>query len=174
VRPHAPVTGIGDSAGRPEYRRLAVSWSARASRNAGRSASVEISGSPLGGSATRRWISILRTTIKETSDARKNGRPPVHPGEIIKEDVLPGSGLSVAAAARALGVSRQLLHDILAEKRPLSAVMCLKLARLFGGSPEVWMRLQASYDLKRASQDEAVMARVRQIVPMQMNEATVA
>ena len=103
----------------------------------------------------------------------KNRLPPVHPGEIIKEDVLPGSGLSVAAAARALGVSRQLLHDILAEKRPLSAVICLKLARLFGGSPEVWMRLQATYDLKMASQDEAVMARVRQIVPMQMNEATV-
>ena len=111
---------------------------------------------------------------EKTSDARKNGLPPVHPGEIIKEDVLPASGLSVAAAARALGVSRQLLHDILAQKRPLSAVMCLKLARLFGGSPEVWMRLQATYDLKIASQDEAVMARVRQIVPMQMNEATVA
>ena len=111
---------------------------------------------------------------EKNSDARKNRLPPVHPGEIIKQDVLPGSGLSVAATARALGVSRQLLHDILAEKRPLSAVMCLKLARLFGGSPEVWMRLQVTYDLKIASQHAAVMARVRQIVPMQMNEATVA
>jgi antitoxin HigA-1 len=81
--------------------------------------------------------------------ARKSGLPPVHPGEIIKEDILPSVGLSVTAAAKALGVSRQMLHDILAERKPLSAIMCLKVARLFGGSPEVWMRLQAAYDLKR-------------------------
>lgn len=105
---------------------------------------------------------------------KKNGLPPVHPGEIIKEDILPGSGLSVAATARALEVSRQMLHDILAEKRPLSAVMCLKFARLFGGSPEVWMRLQATYDLKMASRDETVMARGRQIVPMQMDGPALA
>ena len=62
---------------------------------------------------------------------KKVALPPIHPGEIIKEDILPSVGLSVAAAARALGVSRQMLHDILAAKRPLSAVMCLKVARLF-------------------------------------------
>jgi antitoxin HigA-1 len=73
----------------------------------------------------------------------------VHPGEILKEDVLPSVGLSVTAAAKALSVSRQMLHDILAERRPLSAVMCLKVSHLFGGSPEVWTRLQATYDLKR-------------------------
>jgi addiction module HigA family antidote len=57
---------------------------------------------------------------------RKNGRPPVHPGEIIKEDILPSVGLSVTAAAKALGVFRQMLHGILAGRKPLSAVMCLK------------------------------------------------
>jgi addiction module HigA family antidote len=97
---------------------------------------------------------------------RKNGMPPVHPGEIIKEDILPSVGLSVTAAAKALGVSRQMLHDILAERRPLSAVMCLKMARLFGGSPDMWMRLQAAYDLKKAGQDKKVMARVARIVPL--------
>ena len=97
---------------------------------------------------------------------KKSGLSPVHPGEILKEDVLPSVGLSVTAAARALGVSRQLLHDILAERRPLSAVMCLKLSRLLGGSPEVWMRLQAAYDLKMAEQDKKVMARVNRIMPM--------
>jgi len=97
---------------------------------------------------------------------RKSGLPPVHPGEILKEDVLPSVGLSVTAAARSLGVSRQMLHDILAERRPLSAVMCLKLARLFGGSPELWMRLQAAYDLKKAAQDKRVMARVARIEPV--------
>ena len=101
---------------------------------------------------------------------RKNGLPPVHPGEIIREDILPAVGLSVTTAAKALGISRQMLHGILAGHKPLSAVMCLKVARLFGGSPEVWMRLQASYDLKKSAQNKKVMARVARIVPVKMVE----
>src|SRR5512140_1551778 len=99
---------------------------------------------------------------------RRNRLPPVHPGEIIKEDILPSVGLSVSAAAKALGVSRQMLHDILAERRPLSAVMCLKVARLFGGSPETWMRVQATYDLKKAERNAEVMKRVTKIVPLKV------
>ncbi len=97
---------------------------------------------------------------------RKNGLPPVHPGEIIKEDILPSVGLSVTATAKALGVSRQMLHDILAGRKPMSAIMCLKVSRLFGGSPEVWMRLQAAYDLKMAEKNKKVMKRVARIVPV--------
>jgi antitoxin HigA-1 len=96
---------------------------------------------------------------------RKNGLPPVHPGEIIKEDVLPSTGLSVTAAAKSLGVSRQMLHDILAGHKPLSTVMCLKVSRLSGGTPEVWMRLQPAYDLKKAEQNKKIMERVARIVP---------
>jgi len=97
---------------------------------------------------------------------RKNRAPLVHPGEIIKEDILPSVGLSVTAAAKALGVSRQMLHDILAERKPLSAIMCLKVSRLFGGSPEIWMRLQAAYDLRKAELDKKIMKRVARIVPV--------
>jgi addiction module HigA family antidote len=97
---------------------------------------------------------------------RRNGLPPVHPGEIIKEDVLPAVGLSVTAAAKALGVSRQMLHDILAGRKPLSTIMCLKVARLFGSSPEVWMRLEASYDLKKVEQNKKIMVGVARIVPV--------
>lgn len=97
---------------------------------------------------------------------KRNGLPPIHPGEIIKQDILPSVGLSVTAAAKALGVSRQMLHGILAGRKPLSAVMCLKVARLFGGSPEVWMRLQEAYDLKKAGQNKKVMERVARIVPL--------
>ena len=100
----------------------------------------------------------------------KSSLPAVHPGEILKEDILPSVGLSVTAAAKALGVSRQMLHDILSERRPLSAVMCLKLSRLLGGSPELWMRLQAAYDLKMAEQDKTVMERVVRIMPLQQAE----
>ena len=99
---------------------------------------------------------------------KRNGLPPVHPGEIIREDILPSAGLSVTAAAKALGVSRQMLHGVIAERRPLSAIMCLRVARLFGGSPEMWMRLQATYDLKRAEQDARVMRRVARIIPLKV------
>lgn len=100
--------------------------------------------------------------------AKAHGLPPVHPGEVIREDILPSVGLSVTAAAKALGVSRQMLHDILAERRPLSAVMCLKIARLFGSSPAMWMRLQANYDLKKAEMNPVVMKRVTKIVPLKV------
>jgi addiction module HigA family antidote len=101
---------------------------------------------------------------------RKNGLPPVHPGGIIHQDILPSVGLSVTAAAKALGVSRHVLHGILAGRKPLSAIMGLKVARLFGGSPEVWMRLQAAYDLKKSEHNKKVMARVARIVRVELVE----
>ncbi len=77
-----------------------------------------------------------------------NKLPPIHPGEILREDILPSTGLSMTATAKTLGLSRQMLHDILAERKPLSAVMCLKVSRLFGSTPEFWIQLQSTYDLK--------------------------
>lgn len=94
---------------------------------------------------------------------KKNGPSPIHPEEFLREDILPETGLSVSAAARALRVSRQMLH------KPLSAVMCLKVSKLFGSSPELWMRLQASFDLKKAALDKRVLDRVARIVPIQSN-----
>ena len=99
---------------------------------------------------------------------KRNGLPPVHPGEIIRADILPSVGLSVTAAATLLGVSRQMLHDILAERRPLSAVMCLKAARLFGGSPEMWMLMQAACDMKKVEQDTRLMKRIAKMVPLKV------
>jgi antitoxin HigA-1 len=119
-------------------------------------------------------MSILKIIISEEVMERRNALPPVHPGEIIKQDILPSVGLSVTAAAKALGVSRQMLHDILAERKPLSAIMCLKVSRLFGSSPETWMRLQAAYDLKKAEQNKKVMQRVARIVPVKPVEEVVA
>jgi plasmid maintenance system antidote protein VapI len=48
--------------------------------------------------------------------------------------------------------------------------MCLKVSRLFGSTPEMWMRLQATYDLKKAEQNKKVMARVARIVPVRQAE----
>ena len=107
--------------------------------------------------------------LKERME-KKNKLPPIHPGEVLKEDILSALGMSVTAAAKALGVSRQMLHDILAGRKPLSAVMCLRLARLFGSTPEFWMRLQTDYDLKIAVANKQVMARVARIVPIKATE----
>ena len=141
----------------------------RAARNAGRCVGREITALLSAGWAKTPWRSILKTTISDRV-MKRNGLPLIHPGEIIREDILPSVGLSITAAAKALGVSRQMLHDILAGRRPLSAVMCLKVARLFGGSPEVWMRLQATYDLKKSAQNKKVMERVARIVPLNRAE----
>jgi antitoxin HigA-1 len=94
----------------------------------------------------------------------------VHPGEIIREDILPSVGLSVTSAAKALGVSQQMLQNILSGRKPLSTVMCLKVSRLFGGSPELWMRLQATHDLRKAKQNKRVMNSVARIVPVKAIE----
>ncbi len=112
----------------------------------------------------------MRTITNNSATSKRNGLLPIHPGEILREDVLPSAGLSVTAAAKSLGVSRQMLHDILAGRKPLSAVMCLKIARLFGGSPELWVRLQATYDLKKSEQNKMIMARVAKIVPITLAE----
>jgi len=79
----------------------------------------------------------------------KRGLPPMHPGELLREDVLPALGRSHAAIARLLGVSRQTLHAILTERQPVTPLMALKLGKLCGNGPELWLALQAQYDLDR-------------------------
>lgn len=74
-------------------------------------------------------------------------RPPIHPGEIVREDVLPALGLSVSEAARRLRVSRQQLHRILACTHSITTEMALRMGKLAGNGPGLWLRLQQSYDL---------------------------
>ena len=78
------------------------------------------------------------------------GLRPVHPGEMLREDILPAVGRPKTEIARLLGISRQTLYDILNEKQPVTPTMALRLARMFGGSPESWTNMQSSYDLKIA------------------------
>lgn len=92
-------------------------------------------------------------------------KPPVHPGRILRETVLPEAGITVAEAAFALGESDRTLQDILAEQEPLTAVLCLKIAKLFDSSPELWLRLQSRYDLHQAIRDENVARSLERIVP---------
>jgi len=74
-------------------------------------------------------------------------RPPVHPGEILREDVLKNLGLSVSEAARRLGVSRQQLHRVLACTHPITTEMALRIGKFAGNGPVLWLRMQQAYDL---------------------------
>ena len=78
-----------------------------------------------------------------------NGLPAMHPGELLREDVIPGLGRTRAEIARLLGVSRQTLHSILTERSPVTPEMALRLGKLCGNGPDLWLALQARYDLER-------------------------
>lgn len=78
-------------------------------------------------------------------------RSPTHPGAILREDVLPSLvGMSVSAFARNLGVSRQTLHAVLAERSGVSAEMALRLGTLLGNGAQLWVDMQSKYDLWQA------------------------
>lgn len=74
-------------------------------------------------------------------------RRPTHPGEVLREDVLPAAGLTQDKLARLLGVSRRTISEILHERRPVTTDMAHRLARAFGTSPEMWLGLQQDVDL---------------------------
>lgn len=99
-------------------------------------------------------------------NTRSLRRPPVHPGEILREEFLPEYGLTVARLAAALGVSRQSVNELLRERRALSPEMALRLARLFGNSAAFWLNLQRAVDLHDAH--AAIGDSVRRIEPLEV------
>jgi antitoxin HigA-1 len=80
----------------------------------------------------------------------KNGMRPVHPGEILRDEVLTELGLSANAFAQALNVPANRITAILNGERSITANTALRLARYLGGEPEGWLNLQAQYDLRVA------------------------
>lgn len=81
------------------------------------------------------------------------GLRPIHPGEILREDVLPALGRPKTEIARLLGISRQTLYDILGEKQPVTATMALRIGKMCGNGPEIWLNLQKRYDLQIAERE---------------------
>ncbi len=75
---------------------------------------------------------------------------PARPGEIVREEVLPELGLTVSEAARLLRVSRQTLHRLLAGTTGVTPEMAVRLGKLCGNGPGLWLRMQAGYDLWEA------------------------
>ena len=94
-------------------------------------------------------------------------RKPTHPGEMLREDFLPDYGLTVSSLAAAIGVSRQSINEIVRERRKVSPEMALRLARLFGNSPEFWLNAQQAMDLWEAKQ--LIESDVAHIQPLLVN-----
>jgi len=96
-------------------------------------------------------------------------RAPTHPGAILRADVLPALGVSVSAAARELGVSRQTLHRILREQTAVTPEMAVRLGKYCGNGPALWLRLQVNYDLGQAEQ--ALGRRTLKAIPDRSQQA---
>lgn len=89
---------------------------------------------------------------------------PPHPGEHVRHDCLEPLGLTVTKAAEILGVSRKALSELVNGRSGISPEMAIRLSKAFGGSPEVWLRMQLSYDLWH-TQRRASDIKVRRYLP---------
>ena len=80
---------------------------------------------------------------------------PPHPGRIVREECLQALGLSVTAGAKALGISRQALNNLVNERAGISPEMAIRLAKAFGSTAQTWLRMQSNYDLAQALKSES-------------------
>jgi addiction module HigA family antidote len=95
--------------------------------------------------------------------------PPIHPGEVLREEFLVPMQLTPYALAQACGVPRTRIERLAREETPVTADTALRLACYFGTSAEFWMGMQAQYDLERAQ--DAAAAALRKIKPRQRDAA---
>ena len=86
-----------------------------------------------------------RLMATDTLNNRDNR--PTHPGELLREEVLPASGINQTELARMIGVSRRTINEIVQEKRGMTPDIAHRLARVFGTGPEVWLNMQTAVDI---------------------------
>jgi addiction module HigA family antidote len=84
--------------------------------------------------------------------ARRPKRPPTHPGAVLRKDILPALGISVMTMAKHLRVTRQQLHRVLREQAGISPEMAIRIGKLCGNGPDLWISMQQAHDLWRAQQ----------------------
>jgi len=88
-------------------------------------------------------------------------KSPPHPGRIVRQDCIEPLGVTITAAAKALGVTRQALNNLVNGKSGVSPEMAVRLSKAFGSSPEMWLRLQANFDLAQVPQEQIEVRRYR-------------
>ena len=95
---------------------------------------------------------------------------PPHPGEVLRDGVFTGTGITVTDFARRIGVTRVTLSNLLNGKNGVSADMAMRLAAALGGSAESWLHMQAQYDL--AASEKALKKVLAKIERLDLTEAT--
>jgi addiction module HigA family antidote len=80
-------------------------------------------------------------------------RKPTHPGELIREDLLPETGVSQTELARLMGVSRRTISEVIHERRRLTPDIASRLAKVFNSTPEMWLNMQQAVDLWEAKKN---------------------
>lgn len=93
----------------------------------------------------------------------RNAMRPIHPGEILREEFLAPLDMSANRLAHAIGVPANRISGIVAGDRGVTADTALRLSRALGTSPEFWLNLQQSYELRLAEQDKDTAAEIRAI-----------
>ena len=88
----------------------------------------------------------------------------IHPGEVLREEFLKPLGMTTYRLAKALHVPLPRIHDIVLEKRSITADSALRLAKFFGTTPQFWMHLQDCYEIKKLSED--LSADLKAIMPI--------
>jgi addiction module HigA family antidote len=91
--------------------------------------------------------------MREYKARRNPNRCPFHPGALLRQDIISATGKTKSEIARLLGISRQHLHDILEEQKPLSPEVAVRVGKLFGGGPGSWVRMQGAYDTWHAERN---------------------
>lgn len=87
-------------------------------------------------------------------------KKPPHPGGIVLRECIEPLNLTITEAARALNVTRNTLSELVNEKRGISPEMAVRLAQVFGGSAETWLRMQVAYDLAHVQRDRIKLKRM--------------
>jgi len=104
-----------------------------------------------------------------TTNPKLTGLRPMHPGELLREVVLPALGRQKQEIAALLGVSRQTLYGILEERAPVTPAMALRLGKLCGNGATLWLNLQRGYDL--AAEEKRLAAEIKRIPTLKAADA---
>jgi addiction module HigA family antidote len=80
-------------------------------------------------------------------------KKPVHPGQLVRFDCIEALGLNIGKAAEVLGVTRPTLSRVINGRSSISPEMAIRLSKAFGGTAEIWLRMQMAYDLSRIRED---------------------
>ncbi len=103
-------------------------------------------------------IEVINRKIKKkeglTLKQEQKIKTPPHPGKSVRVDCLEPFDLSITACTRVLGVTRQTLNNLLNENSDITVDMAVRLAKVFGSTPEYWLRMQLAYDLAQALENE--------------------